>query len=160
VSPHLAAEQAGVRVEPAFLAAQTRRAAAAADALIVEGVGGLMVPLNPEYLVRDFAVDLGLPLVVVASPALGTINHSLLTVEAARSVGLDVRAVVLTPWPDEPGAVERSNRDTIAALAGVRVSTLVQIPVSPRVAPTGLPVDDWLPELGEQLAPRMAAGKF
>jgi hypothetical protein len=75
-------------------------------------------------------------------------------------VGLDVRVVVLTPWPDEPGPVERSNRDTIAALAGVRVSTLVRIPVSPRVAPTGLPVTDWLPELGEQPAPRMAAGQF
>jgi dethiobiotin synthetase len=160
VSPHLAAEQTGVRVEPAFLVAQARRAAAAADALIVEGVGGLLVPLAPEYLVRDFAVDLGLPVVVVASPGLGTINHSLLTVEAARSVGLDVRAVVLTPWPDEPGAVARSNRDTIAALAEVRVSTLVRIPVSPRVAPTGLPVGDWLPELGEQPAPRIAAGRF
>lgn len=160
VSPHLAAEQAGVRIEPAFLAAQARRAAAAADALIVEGVGGLLVPLTPEYLVRDLAVDLGLPLVVVASPALGTINHSLLTVEAARSAGLDVRAVVLTPWPDEPGAIERSNRDTIAALAGVPVSTLVRIPVSPRVAPAGLPVDDWLQEIEDQPAPRIAAGRF
>ena len=56
-----------------------------ADALVVEGVGGLLVPLTPGYLVRDLARELGLPLVVAARPALGTINHTLLTLEAARA---------------------------------------------------------------------------
>ncbi len=73
---------------------------------------------------RDLAVDLGLPLVVAASPGLGTINHTLLTLEAARAAGLEVTAVVLTPWPDEPEQIERSNRETIAALGDVQVEAL------------------------------------
>jgi dethiobiotin synthetase len=74
--------------------------------------------------VRDLAVDLGLPLLIAARPGLGTINHSLLTVEAARAAGLAVEAVVLTPWPDEPSTMELSNRETIARLAAVEVRTL------------------------------------
>ena len=124
VSPHLAAELAGSRIEPADLVAAARAAADAADVLVCEGVGGLMVPLTPGYLVRDLALDLALPLVVAARPGLGTINHSLLTLEAARAAGLDPIAVLLTPWPDEPSVMERSNRDTIAALGAIEVETL------------------------------------
>jgi dethiobiotin synthetase len=126
MSPHLAAELAGEAIEPQRLLAGARSAAAGADVLVCEGVGGLLVPLciEPRYLVRDFVADLGLPLVVVAPPGLGTINHTLLTLEAARSAGLEVVAVVLTPWSDEPTAIEESNRETIAVLGEVRVETL------------------------------------
>lgn len=124
VSPHLAAEVAGTSIDPGRIVAAAEAAGAGADVLVSEGVGGLMVPLTPDYLVRDFARDLGLPVVVVASPGLGTINHTLLTVEAARAVGLEVAAVVLTPWPEEPSLMERSNRETVERLAGVRVEVL------------------------------------
>jgi dethiobiotin synthetase len=97
------------------------------DAIVCEGVGGLLVPLAPGYLVRDLAVDLGYPLVVVASPGLGTINHTLLTLEAARAAGLEVASVVLTPWPEKPTEIERSNRETIASLAEVEVQTLPRL---------------------------------
>ncbi len=123
-SPHLAAAEAGEEIDPARLLEAARAAGAGAGALVCEGVGGLLVPLAPPYLVRDLAVDLGLPLVLAASPGLGTINHTLLTLEAARSAGLEVAAVVLTPWPDTPTAIEESNRETIAALGGVEVRTL------------------------------------
>jgi dethiobiotin synthetase len=126
-SPHLAAEIAGEEIDPERLRITAREAAQGADALVCEGVGGLLVPLAAGYLVRDLARDLGLPLVVAASPGLGTINHTLLTVEAARAVGLAVAAVVLTPWPEPPGPVEQSNRETIAALAEVRVETLPRL---------------------------------
>ncbi|HWM63158.1 MAG TPA: dethiobiotin synthase [Solirubrobacterales bacterium] len=124
MSPHLAAELAGERIEPERLLVAAGAAAATADALVCEGVGGLTVPLSPTYLVRDLASDLGLPLIVAAAPGLGTINHTLLTLEAARAAGLDVAAVVLTPWPDETGRIEESNRETIAALGEVRIETL------------------------------------
>jgi dethiobiotin synthetase len=127
MSPHLAAGLAGEEIDPGRLREGARAAADGADALVCEGVGGLLVPLAPDYLVRDFATDLGLPLVVVASPGLGTINHTLLTVEAARAASLDVGLVVLTPWPDSPNRVEESNRETIAALGGVRVETLPRL---------------------------------
>ena len=145
VSPHHAADLAGARIEPAELVATARAAAERADVLVCEGVGGLMVPLTPGYLVRDLAVDLGLPLAVAARPGLGTINHSLLTVEAARAAGLDVRAVVLTPWPAEPSAMERSNRETVAALGAVAVEVLPAA-TPDRLAEAGaaLPLDAWL----------------
>jgi dethiobiotin synthetase len=127
VSPHLGAELAGESIDPTRLVAAARSASEGADFLVCEGVGGLLVPLTLGYLVRDLARELALPLVVAAPPGLGTINHTLLTVEAARAVGLEVAAVVLTPWPAEPGAVEASNRDAIARLGSVRVETLARL---------------------------------
>jgi dethiobiotin synthetase len=144
VSPHLAAEQADMTIEPAELVAQARTTGRD-SVLVCEGVGGLMVPITTGYLVRDFAVDLGLPLVIAARPGLGTINHTLLTVDAARAAGLRVVGIVMTPWPDEPSAMERSNRETVARLSGVPVTGLA--PTTPeRLAEAGasLPVDDWL----------------
>ena len=126
-SPHLAASLAGEEIEPRVLLDGARDAAAGADLLVCEGVGGLLVPLAPSYLVRDFAVDLGLPLVIVASPGLGTINHTLLTIEGARSAQLEVASVVLTPWPQEPSQIEQSNRETIEAMGGIKVETLTEL---------------------------------
>jgi dethiobiotin synthetase len=128
VSPHLAAELAGEAIDPAELVALARKAGRKADVVVVEGVGGILVPITPGYLVRDYARELGLPLVVAARPGLGTINHTLLTLEAARAVALDVRVVVLTPWPEQPSLMERSNHETIERLGAVRVLTLPRLP--------------------------------
>jgi len=151
VSPHLAAELAGTAIEPAGLIAAAVRAGAAAEVLVVEGVGGLLVPISADFSIRDLAVALDLPVVVAARPGLGTISHTLLTVEAARAAGLDVRAVVLTPWPARPSVMERSNRETIARMARVEVATLPSAGVGPAdlaAAGAALPVDAWLGEGG------------
>ena len=139
VSPHLGAELAGEPIDPERLRTTARAAGGAADFLVAEGVGGFLVPLTADYLVRDLARDLGLPVVIAASPGLGTINHSLLTIAAVRAVGLEVAAVVLTPWPDQPDEVESSNRSTIAAAASVPVSVLPRIDLA---APAGWPALD------------------
>ncbi|MGI8715348.1 MAG: dethiobiotin synthase [Solirubrobacteraceae bacterium] len=149
VSPHLAAELAGV-APPSVdaLAAGVRRAASSGSFLVVEGVGGLLVPLGPEADVRALAAALGLALVVVARPGLGTINHTLLTLEAAAVAGLSVAAVVLTPWPADPDAILRSNRETIARLGNVTVATLGFIaapePAVLGAAAAGLELERWL----------------
>jgi dethiobiotin synthetase len=130
VSPHLAAALAGEEIEPARLRAAAEAAARDADVLVCEGVGGFLVPLTLGYLVRDFARDIGAPVGIAASAGLGTINHALLTIESVRSVGLEVAAVVLTPWPDEPGVLERSNRDAIERLGQVRVEVLPHLDLS------------------------------
>jgi len=141
VSPHLAAELAGVTIEPAELVAAAR----AHELVVCEGVGGLLVPITPGYLVRDLAVDLALPVVIAARRGLGTINHTLLTVEAARAAGLQVAGVVMTPWPDEPAPMERSNRATVEQLGRVAVSGLPRaMPDTLVEAGRALPVDDWL----------------
>jgi dethiobiotin synthetase len=141
VAPHYAAELAGETIEPARILAAAR----AHDCLVCEGVGGLMVPITTGYLVRDLAVDLGLPVVIAARAALGTINHTLLTIEAARAAGLIVAGVVMTPWPSEPEPLERSNRETVARLGGVPVHGLPPTdPDSLAAAGASLPLSDWL----------------
>jgi dethiobiotin synthetase len=147
-SPHLAAELAGVSLERDALLAATRLAAEGSEALIVEGIGGLLVPFADDYSVLDYARDLGLPLLVASRPGLGTINHTRLTVDAARDAGLDVRAVVLTPWPARPDTIALSNAQTIARLCGVEVFRLPHVgrpePELLARAADGLPVERWL----------------
>jgi dethiobiotin synthetase len=147
VSPQLAAEMAGEPIEPESLV-EAARAAGRQGLLMVEGAGGLLSPLAGGYTVCDLAVALGLPLVVAARPGLGTINHSLLTLRAARNAGLQVRAIVLTPWPEQPSALERSNRDAIAQLGDVEVAglTAVEGPTATELARAGraLPWRGWL----------------
>ena len=124
VSPHLGAELAGETIERERLLDAAREAAHDADFLVCEGVGGVLVPLTLGYLVRDLARDLALPIVIAAAPGLGTINHTLMAVECARAVGLEVTAVVLTPWPNEPGVVETSNREAIERIGQMRIAVL------------------------------------
>jgi dethiobiotin synthetase len=151
VSPHLAAELAREPIDPDLLRGAALAATEGADLLVCEGVGGFLVPLTPGYLVRDLARDLALPVVIVAAPGLGTINHTLLTLEAVRNAGLEVSAVVLNPWPAEPIDIERSNLETIERLGGVRVETLPDLDLS---AP-----DSWpeLPRPVPQQHARLAA---
>jgi dethiobiotin synthetase len=147
VSPHLAAAAAGTPLEPEALLQHARAAAATADVLVAEGVGGLLVPLTPQWSVCDYAVALGLPLVVVARPGLGTINHTRLTVSVARAAGLRVAGIVINPWPPAPTTMERDNAHTIAAVTGVPVSTLPRIgeltPDALAAAARPWPLADW-----------------
>lgn len=148
VSPHLAARLAGESIDAGRLVAAARDAAQGSNVLVVEGVGGLLVPLGDDYSVADFAQEIGLPVVVAARPGLGTINHTLLTLEALRRRELEVLGVVMTPWPAEPGELERSNRETVARLGEVDVAGLpfVATPTPDQLAQAGerLPLQRWL----------------
>jgi dethiobiotin synthetase len=167
-SPHLAARLAGERIDAAGLIARAQGDGARGDdvqksgargdgaqgegagerALIVEGVGGLLAPFNQDFTVLDLAVALGLPVLIAARPGLGTINHTLLTLQAARTAGLEVRAVVLTPWPETPSELERSNCETIAHMGAIEVASLpyVSHPTAAALAQAGeaLPWRRWL----------------
>ena len=157
LSPHRAAALAGRTLDPAALVARARGAGDAAEILVAEGVGGLLVPLTLGYLVRDLAVDLGLPVVVAARPGLGTINHTLLTLEAARAAGLRVAGVAMGPWPDEAtdgvdaaraAEAARANAEAIEAIGAVTVTPMPRVP-RPEVdalagAGATLPLDAWL----------------
>ena len=157
VSPHLAAELAGRPVRPADLLGAVRRAAQRHAAVIVEGVGGLLVPLDADgYDVRALARELALPVLIAARPTLGTINHTLLTLEAARHAGLEVCAVILTPWPRIPERLHRSNRATIERLGDVEVGTLPAVARPDRgllsAAAGHLPLGRWLGDPRRALA--------
>jgi dethiobiotin synthetase len=146
VSPHLAAELAGERIELEPLLAAVHHDGS--DLLIVEGIGGLLTPLSEDLTVCDYATALGLPILIAARPGLGTLNHTLLTLRAARMAGLSVRAVVLTPWPEQPSELELSNRLTIARMGHVEVAGLARAEGSDRAelarVGTELPWRSWL----------------
>jgi len=148
VSPHLAAEMSGRRLEPGLIVQEILAAGADADVVVVEGVGGLLVPLAEGWNVRRLAAELGLPLVIAARPGLGTINHTLLTLEAARAAGLEILAVVFTPWPDQPSVIEASNLASVASLGAVEVACLPFVAhadaVSLAAAGAALPLARWL----------------
>lgn len=118
LSPHEAARLEGVVIDlERFHLPATRRP------LVVEGAGGALVPLNDDALMVDLMVRLGLPVVVVARSSLGTINHTLLTLEALRARRLDVAGVVMN-GPRDP-----ANRAAIERFGRVRV--LAELPILP-----------------------------
>jgi dethiobiotin synthetase len=128
VAPPVAARRAGGRLEHAEVLARTSEALAwwarrGAEVVVVEGVGGLLCPLAEGTTVADLAVALDLPLVVVARRGLGTLNHTLLTVEAAAYRGLRIAGVVLNePTPGEGGPAEATNAAELARrLPGVAI---------------------------------------
>ena len=90
-SPHEAARIDGVRIDPAALPLPPGD-----GPLIVEGAGGVLVPVNDETLYADLFVQWRLPVILVARTALGTINHSLLSLEALRARGLEVAGIVFS----------------------------------------------------------------
>src|SRR3954451_13404829 len=147
VSPHHPAELAGTKIAPPELVDGARRAADGRDFLVCEGIGGLLVPFTTGYMVRDLAIDLGLPTLIAAKPGLGTINHTLLTIEAARAGGLELLGVVLTPWPDEPSDLECSNRKAIEQLGNVDVwGPPPTTPADLAEAGETLALEDWFEE--------------
>lgn len=95
LAPDLAARQAGRRIDPAVIRDRFRTVAASHDITVVEGAGGLLVPIWERYTMADLAVDLGLPLLVVVASRLGAVSHTLLTLDHARVRGLPVSAYVL-----------------------------------------------------------------
>lgn len=120
LSPHAAAELEGVAIDPdALFLPDTDRP------LVVEGAGGLMVPVTEDVFIIDLIARFGLPVVLVARSTLGTINHTLLSLEALRARGLAVAGVVLN-GPPNPG-----NRAAIERFGKVRV--LAEIPTLPRL---------------------------
>lgn len=96
------------------------------DFVIVEGIGGLLVPVTQKYNVAELAAEFGLPVVIVGRSALGTINHTLLTLEAARARGLAVAGIVLNNYnPDGATLAEETAARTIAEVGRVPLPLMV-----------------------------------
>lgn len=122
LTPAVAATMSNIEVDiPAILKAY-HILTTSHDPVLVEGVGGITAPLWQDYLVADFMVKLALPAIVVTRPNLGTINHTVLTVDYARRRGLKVAGIIINGWNEaEAGILEKSNEDYIARLTGVPI---------------------------------------
>jgi dethiobiotin synthetase len=128
LAPAVAAAQAGVRIDLEDIAKAYRDLAGRYDFLVVEGAGGLYVPLvDNDFLVLDLARWLGLPVVVVARPGLGTINHTVMTVKTAQQAGLPVVGIIINQYPEHPNLAARTNPEVIAAVSGRPI--LAKVPV-------------------------------
>jgi dethiobiotin synthetase len=91
------------------------------DFMIVEGIGGIMVPLTENESVADFAKRAGLPVVIVSTSMLGTLNHTLLTVMACKEFGINVRGITVNKMPKKPSIVEQKAPEVIERLTGIKV---------------------------------------
>jgi len=123
LAPLVAARAEGRQIELEPILERARELEREHEILLVEGAGGLLVPLSDDLDVAGLATALGLPLVVVARAGLGTVNHTLLTIEAARARGLEVAGVVLNGDGDES---TEDNPALIEVRSGARV--LARIP--------------------------------
>jgi dethiobiotin synthetase len=137
-SPEAAAAAEGAAVDLQVIAAAYRRLTAGADLAIVEGAGGLLVPLGGGRMMADLAATLTLPVLIVARPSLGTINHTLLTVEAARHRGLRVLGVVFSRMHDLAGPDEPTNPAAIARHGAVQIFGALPCLADPAAPPDSL----------------------
>jgi dethiobiotin synthetase len=92
------------------------------DAVVVEGIGGLLVPIRKDYFILDLARDLGLPVIIVSRPGLGTINHTMLSVNYAMKEGLTVAGIIINySRPLEGSPAENTNPDVIKKISPVPI---------------------------------------
>jgi dethiobiotin synthetase len=129
LAPALAAEEESVRVDLAYIVEVASSLCDRHDFTLIEGAGGLMVPLAGGLLVADLVLQLSLPLLVVCRPGLGTINHTLLTIHAARTMGIPLAGFIINGMPPQPDAAEALAPHNLASLASADL-----LGVLPRVA--------------------------
>lgn len=122
LSPHLALQRAGVRFDFRSVLDAYRSLQAKYDIVLIEGAGGLMVPITESYFVADMICDLKADVLIVSRPGLGTINHTILTVEQARQRGLNVLGVIFNQSSSgDAGLAEQTNPAAVAQFGNVPV---------------------------------------
>ncbi|MFA5384111.1 MAG: adenosylmethionine--8-amino-7-oxononanoate transaminase [Eubacteriales bacterium] len=119
LTPRIAAELAGVRIDPDLIMESFNKLKKKHQFMVVEGAGGILAPLNDRLLMADLIVMMGMPVIIVARANLGTINHTLLTISYARSRGLNIAGVVISSNAPEKGIAEKTNPGLISELGGV-----------------------------------------
>jgi adenosylmethionine-8-amino-7-oxononanoate aminotransferase len=136
-SPHLAAAQAGREISLDRIVEAYRSLLQRHDCVVVEGAGGLLAPLSEKASMIDLMAALDLPVILVARPGLGTINHTLLSVRELERSGLTLHGIIFCETKEGWGEIEQNNVDTITRLAKTRV--LGRIAHMPELAQAHLP---------------------
>ncbi len=118
VAPLVASMLVGERIDIKKIKDSYSRLSSDNDFVIVEGAGGLLVPILEDYFMSDLALELDLPVLIVTRPNLGTLNHTFLTLESAKKRGLDVAGIVISNFPWDPGLPEQTNPELIFSMTG------------------------------------------
>lgn len=106
IAPHIAAEQVDIAIELALIKQNFDLIQQQSDAVVVEGAGGWLVPLNPLQTMADLAISLDLPVILVVDIRLGCINHALLTIQAIESTGLKLQGWIANNFGQNPQSIE------------------------------------------------------
>ncbi|MER5175937.1 MAG: dethiobiotin synthase [Candidatus Nitrosocosmicus sp.] len=93
--------------------------------IVVEGIGGIMVPLNQKYNLVDFIKLTGLSLIIVATPKIGTLNHTLLTVQICKDYNIPIRGIIFNKMPEKPSIVEKTTPSFIEKLTNIPVLGII-----------------------------------
>lgn len=117
LAPSQAATAVGAQIDIDRIIKSSQSMRHTKDILLIEGAGGLMVPIRGGYLMADLARQLATPLLTVTHPRLGTLNHTLLTTFAARAMELELCGFIVNRMPEEPGDAEREAPHLLASLA-------------------------------------------
>lgn len=131
LAPAVAAELAGTTIDVDRLVGTVLDLAEPVDILLVEGAGGVLVPLAEGVTMVDLARLLSAELVIVTQPSLGTLNHTMLTLEAAAARNVQVGGLIVSMWPDNPGITEQTNLERLAAMAPILGVVPYRIPPEP-----------------------------
>ncbi|WP_027365195.1 dethiobiotin synthase [Desulfotruncus alcoholivorax] len=126
LAPRIASEITGVTIEVDKISRAYQKLCERHDFMLVEGAGGIMVPIKGKFLMADLALLLDLPVLIVARPGLGTVNHTLLTVEYAKSRGIQIAGIIINDFDQsEAGPAEKTNPGLIEELSGVPVVGII-----------------------------------
>lgn len=139
LAPPLAARREGRSVDRDLLREGAAWWVGRVDLLLVEGAGGLCAPITEDELASDLATDLGFPLVIVAADRLGAINHTLLTVQAARARGLSIAGIVMNQLTAGGDVSRGTNAAQIERFSGVPVLGMVAWGGGDLLLPSGRP---------------------
>jgi dethiobiotin synthetase len=126
LAPAVASEHEGKTIDPLMIMSAFQKLSKRHEFMIVEGAGGIMVPLSGKYTYLDLAKKMGLPVLIVSRPGLGTINHTLLTIEALRGRSISIAGIVINYAQDlKSGLAEKTNPVVIEKISGIRILGII-----------------------------------
>jgi len=145
-SPYQAAKIAGKEILPATIIENLKTLESHHNLMLIEGVGGLLVPITNRYNVANLVLEIGLPLIIVSSIRLGTLNHTLLTINAAQQYGLKIKGIILNQKENHTlDPIEKQQDKLIKELSGIPI--LGVCPYIKEISPEGIQAS--LPKIEE-----------
>ena len=121
LSPFYASKFEKIHFEPSDIKKTVEQSMDVSSINLIEGAGGFNVPITRNYFMSDFAKDLDLKIIIVARPGLGTVNHTLLTIDKAVACGLDVLGIVISNYPQNPDLAESTNISQLREMPGIEI---------------------------------------
>ena len=127
-SPHLASRREEIKIDMKHIVScyKSIRSEYNPDAVLIEGAGGLLVPLNKDEMMADLIRKFVMPVILVADAGLGTLNHTFLSLELLKKMKIPVRGIILNKYPVKPGLIEKDNIETIEKVSRIPILGIIR----------------------------------